>query len=54
MNKDEIVEEVRKARQEQAERWNYDLKAIFRDAKKRQAASGRKVIRQQPRGINYG
>lgn len=44
MLKDEIVEEVRKARQEQAARWNFDLKAILDDARKRQAQSGHKVV----------
>ena len=40
MMKDELVEEVRKARQEQAAKWNFDLKAILADARKRQAQSG--------------
>ena len=44
MLKDESVEEVRKARQEQAARWNFDLKAILADARKRQVKSGHKVI----------
>jgi hypothetical protein len=35
MMKDELVEEVRKARQEQAAKWNFDLKAILADARKR-------------------
>lgn len=44
MLKDELVEEIRKARQEQAARWNFDLKAIVADARKRQAQSGHKVV----------
>ncbi len=44
MLKDELVEEVRKARQEQAAKWNFDLKAILTDARKRQAESGHKVV----------
>ena len=44
MPKDQLVEEVRKARQEQAARWNFDLKAILADARKRQAKSGHKVV----------
>jgi hypothetical protein len=44
MLKDEVVEEVRKARQERAARWNFDLKAILTDARKRQAKSGHKVV----------
>ena len=44
MLKDELVEEVRKAREAQAARWNFDLKAILADARKRQAESKRKVV----------
>lgn len=44
MLRDELVEEVRKARQEQASRWNFDLKAIVADARKRQAQSGHEVV----------
>ena len=44
MLKDEIVEEVQKARQEQAARWNFDVKAILGDARKRQSQSGHKVV----------
>ena len=49
MLRDELVEEVRKARQEQAARWNFDLKAILADARKRQAQSGRKVVSFAPK-----
>jgi hypothetical protein len=49
MLKDELVEEVRKARQEQAARWNFDLKAVLADARKRQAQSGRKVVSFVPK-----
>ena len=44
MPKDELVEEVRKARQEQAARWDFDLKAILADARKRLVKSGHKVV----------
>ena len=44
MLKDELVEEVRKAREEQAARWNFDLNAILADARKRQAQSKRKIV----------
>ena len=37
MLKDELVEDVRKVCQEQAARWNFDLKAILADARKRQS-----------------
>jgi len=39
---DPIVEEVRRARDEQARRFNYDLDAIFDDVRRRQAAARRK------------
>jgi len=42
--KDEIVEEVRKVREQNAAKWNFDVKAILADARKRQAQSGRKVV----------
>ena len=35
MIKDELVEEVREARHEHAARWNFDLKAMLLDARKR-------------------
>ena len=44
MLKDELVEEVRKAREAQAARWNFDLKASLSDARKRQSESHRKVV----------
>lgn len=44
MIKDEVVEEVRRARQQQAAKWNFDLKAILADARKRQVGSGHPVV----------
>lgn len=38
MLNDEIVEEVRAARQAHAEKFSYDLRAIFNDLKKSEAA----------------
>ena len=49
MIKDQVVEEVRKARQELAARWNYDLKAMLLDARKRQEHSGHKVVSFPPK-----
>jgi hypothetical protein len=48
---DPIVDEVRNARELLAARFNYDLRAIFDDAKKRQAEGGRKVVRLPPRPV---
>jgi len=42
--KDEVVEEVRKAREQNAAKFNYDLKAIVADARKRQKDSGHRVV----------
>ena len=44
MVRDPIVEEVRKARDEYAQRFNYNLDAICRDLRQQQAKSGRKVV----------
>ena len=44
MWKDEIVEEVRGAREAQAARHGFDLKAILADARKRQKDSGHRVV----------
>jgi hypothetical protein len=54
MLKDELVEEVRKARREQAAKWNFDLKAILADARKRQAQSGHKVVSFAPKDSKAG
>lgn len=45
MYKDEIVEELHKYREEYAKSFNYDLKAIFDDLRKKQIAHGRKVVK---------
>ena len=44
MWRDEILEEIYKIREEHAKVFNYDLKAICDDLRKRQATSGRKII----------
>jgi hypothetical protein len=41
---DPIVEEVRRSRDAYAARFNYDLRAIFRDLKEQEMRSGRKLI----------
>jgi len=40
---DPIVDEVRRARDAYAARFNYDLRAIFRDLKEQEKRSGRKL-----------
>ncbi len=46
---DLIVAEVRKARDEYARRFDYDLDAICKDLQQRQAQSGRKVVSFPPK-----
>ena len=41
---DEIVEEVRRTRDEYAAKFNYDISAICADIRRKQKESGRKVI----------
>jgi len=48
MFKDPIIEEVRKARDEYAKRFNYDLDAIGRDLKNKQEQPGKKVVSFPP------
>jgi hypothetical protein len=46
---DPIVEEVRKARDEYAKRFNYDLDAICQDLRSKQGTDGRKVVSFPPK-----
>ena len=48
MWKDEIVEEVRKAREEYAAKFDHDIDAIYKDIKRREAESGRKFVSFPP------
>lgn len=49
MAEDEIIKEIRAIREAYAERFEYDLQAIYRDAKAREGKEGRKVIALQPK-----
>ena len=52
MWRDEILEEIYSIREEHARAFNYDLKAICDDLRRRQTASGRTIISKplrQPR-----
>ena len=44
MWKDKIVEDVRKVRKEHAEKFDYDIDAIYKDFKKQEKRSKRKVV----------
>jgi len=52
MINDPIIEEVRKARDEYAKQFNYDLDAIFRDLKKKHEQPGKKVVSFPPKRPN--
>jgi hypothetical protein len=41
---DPIVDEVRRAREEEAAKYRFDVKAVLAAAKKRQRRSGREVV----------
>lgn len=47
--KDDIVEQIRKVREEHAAKFNYDLAAIFQDIKEQEKQSGREVILLPPK-----
>lgn len=51
MWKDEIVEEIRKVRDEYAAKFNYDLDAIYEDIKKQEEQTERKVISLPPKRV---
>ena len=44
MYRDEIVEEIHRIREEYSRSFNHDLKAIFADLQKQQAARGKEVV----------
>lgn len=45
MWQDEIVEEIRRIREEYAKSFNYDLDAMFADLQKKQTESEREVVK---------
>lgn len=49
MPNDPVVDEVRQIRDTLAAKFNYDVAAIARDARKRQKAAKRKVVSLKPR-----
>lgn len=51
MLRDPIVEEVRKARDEYAKRFNYDLDAICRDLRDKQQKRGKKAVSFPPKPV---
>ena len=49
MNGDDIMKEVRTIRKQLAASRDYNVRALFVEAKKRQEGSGRKVVKLPPR-----
>ena len=49
MWEDEIVAEVRRVRESHAERFDYDLNAIYLDLKQQEKESGRELISLPPK-----
>ena len=54
MQKDPIVEEIRKFRDEYAGQFSYDLHAIYQDLRKKQGQAGRRVISLSPKPVKPG
>ncbi len=46
---DDVLLEVRKAREDYARQFGYDLEAIHRDLKEQERASGRRIVSLPPR-----
>lgn len=51
MWKDEIVEEVRRVRDEYAAKFNYDFAAIYEDIKTQEKQTKRKVVSLPPKKV---
>ncbi len=49
MWRDPVVEEIHRVRDEQAQKFGYDLHAICEDIRERQATSERKLVTRSPR-----
>jgi hypothetical protein len=49
MIEDDVVREVRAAREEYCRQFGYDLEAIVRDLREQERAGGRPVVRLSPR-----
>ena len=49
MKTDPVVEEVRKARQAHAKKFNYDLSAICADLREKEKTSGHPVVSRKPK-----
>jgi hypothetical protein len=53
METDPIVEEIRRNRDEYARKFNYNIRAICRDIRKKQKKAGTQVVKLQPRPAKH-
>ncbi|HEX2645089.1 MAG TPA: hypothetical protein VHU81_18970 [Thermoanaerobaculia bacterium] len=51
MPQDEIIQEVRAIREAYAEKFGFDIDALFRDAKSRERQGGRTVVELPPKKV---
>ncbi len=51
MYTDPIIDEIREFRDQYAARFNYDVKAMLNDIRRRQKESGRKTVSRPPKRI---
>ncbi|MDN5869555.1 MAG: hypothetical protein L0H73_02350 [Nitrococcus sp.] len=51
MGQDEIIRELRAIREDLAIRHNYDMRALFDEAKRRERDGDRKVVHLEPKQI---
>ena len=51
MHRDAIMEELRATRERLAARHDYDVRALAEDAKKRERAGNRKLVKLAPRPV---
>jgi hypothetical protein len=51
MYDDPIVNDVRKTRERLAEKYDFDVSAIFKDLRKRQGMLGKKLVRRARKGF---
>lgn len=52
MWKDPIIEELNEFRRQLAERYNYDLEAMFEDLRRQQEAEGRQSVSLPPKVLS--
>jgi len=52
MSNDPILEEIWRARDEHAQRFNYDLKKICADLRRKEKESGQRVVTRKPKRLS--